>query len=181
MAVSSAARIGGALSILTFRASAAIALAVVTVGGLGLAGVARGYIVADSGWHIAGSKLTPELKDIWSAVRRLTPPDALIFTDQVDETINVLGGWNTFAFRGQRQIYLSSYYTSFELRTDQTKLRKLLALNESVLIGTKSPVEIPTRSHYDNFFAVISVSRAVPSSWKKIYTNRDYAIFRIIS
>jgi hypothetical protein len=44
--------------------------------------------------------------DVWSAVRRLTAHDALIFTDHVDETINIIGGWNTYAWRGQRQIYL---------------------------------------------------------------------------
>ena len=79
----------------------------------------------------------------------------------------------------QRQIYLSSYYTVFELRADNAKLRQLLAINESVLNGTNNPGEIPTRFHYDSAFAVISVSRAAPSGWTKIYGNKDYAIFRI--
>src|SRR5271154_2124151 len=105
--------------------------------------------------HSQGQELTPEVKDIWSAVRHLTPPDALIFTDQVDETINPLGGWNTYAFSGQRQIFLSSYYTAFELRSDEARLRQLLSINDSVLRGTKSPAEVPTRSHYDSMFAVI--------------------------
>ncbi|OIQ71591.1 hypothetical protein GALL_467910 [mine drainage metagenome] len=123
--------------------------------------------------------MPPELKDIWSAVRRLTPDHALIFADQVDETIKVLGGWNTYAFSGQRQIYLSSYYTVFELRNDRTKLRQILSINDAVLRGSKSPTDVPTRSHYDQMFAVVSVSRAVPSGWTKIYSNRNYAIFQI--
>jgi hypothetical protein len=133
----------------------------------------------NSGWNHLGPQLTPELADIWSAVRRLTPQNALIFTDQVDETINVLGGWNTYAFRGQRQIYLSSYYTNFELRADRAKLRGALAINEAVLNGTRRPAEVPTRSRYENVFAVISESRAPPAGWKKIYGNKDYVIFKI--
>ncbi len=169
----------GVASPLTLRTSLAGGLTILLVTGLGLVGVARGYTIVNSGWNSAGPQLTPELAEVWSAVRRLTPHDALIFTDQVDETMNILGGWNTYAFRGQRQIYLSSYYTVFELRADEAKLREVLAVNASVLNGTKSPAEIPTRSHYENVFAVISVSRAVPSGWRKIYGNKDYAIFRI--
>jgi hypothetical protein len=149
------------------------------VTGLGLVGVARGYIIVNSGWDRLGPQLTPELADVWSAVRRLTPQDSLIFTDQVDETINVVGGWNTYAFRGQRQIYLSSYYTVFELRADQAKRRELLAVNEAVLNGTKSPAEVATRSHYGSAFAVVSESRTAPSGWNKVYRNKDYAIFKI--
>jgi hypothetical protein len=156
-----------------------VAIAALTVAGLGLVGTARGRIVADSGWRISGQELTPELKDIWSAVRHLTPPDALIFTDQVDETVNLLGGWNTYAFSGQRHIYLSSYFTVFELRNDKARLHQLLSTNDSVLRGTTSPTDVPTRSHYDAIFAVISNSRTVPATWKKIYSNKTYAIFQI--
>jgi hypothetical protein len=179
VAVLSAIQIRGAAALLTLRASAAVAITALAVAGLGLAGIARGRIVADSGMLSPNQELTPELKDIWSAVRRLTPPDALIFTDQVDETINLLGGWNTYAFSGQRQIYLSSYYTTLELRNDKAKLRRLLSINEAVLRGTKSPAEVPTRSHYDTMFAVISTSRTAPPAWQKVYNNGAYAIFRI--
>jgi hypothetical protein len=179
VAVLSAVHVRELVSLLTLRMTAAIALTTLVVGGFGLAGVARGTIIVNSGWNHLGPQLTPELADIWSAVRRLTPQDALIFTDQVDETINVLGGWNTYAFRAQRQIYLSSYYTVFELRTDQAKLREVLAINGAVLNGTRRPDEVPTRSRYENVFAVISGSRAAPAGWKKIYSNKDYAIFKI--
>jgi hypothetical protein len=178
LAVSSAVHIG-ILSLLTFRVSAVIAMTTLIFAGLGLVGIARGNVIADSGWHNFEPQLTPELKGIWSAVRQLTPPNALIFTDQVDESINVLGGWNTYAFSGQRQIFLSSYYTVLDLRNDKAKLRQVLAINDSVLRGIMNPVEVPTRSHYDSVFAVISKSRTVPPGWKNIYGNRDYAIFQI--
>src|SRR3984893_17884171 len=180
MAVFSAVQIRAGTSPLKFRTPLAIGLTTVMVTGLGLVGVARGYIIVNSGWNLVGPQLTPGLADIWSAVRRLTPRDALIFTDQVDETINVLGGWNTYAFRGQRQLYLSSYYTVFELRADRAKLREVLAINEAVLDGTKRSAEFRTRSRYDDVLAGISGSRAAPSGWKKIYSNKDYAIFKII-
>jgi hypothetical protein len=48
------------------------------------------------------------------------------------------------------------------------------------LNGTRRPTEVPTRSRYENIFAVIPESRAAPSGWKKIYGNKDYAIFKIV-
>jgi hypothetical protein len=173
--------IKGATSLLTFRATAFVAIATIAIAGLGLVGVAGGFVIIDSGWRTHGSELSPEVRDIWSAVRRLTPPDALIFTDQVDETINLLGGWNTYAFSGQRQIYLSSYYTAPELRNDQGKLRKLLSINASVLTGTMKPVDVPTKARREQVFAVIAADRVAPRSWEVIYTNKRYAIFKIIS
>lgn len=179
VAILSAIEVRGPYTPLTFRATAAVAVSAFAVAGFGLAGIARGRIIADSGWHLPGQELTPELKDIWSAVRRLTPPDALIFTDQVDETIDLLGGWNTYAFSGQRQIFLSSYYAVMELRKDKARLNQLLSMNEALLRGIKSPADVPTRSRYDTMFAVVSTSRTVPPAWKRIYRNRSYAIFQI--
>lgn len=178
IATSSAISIEG-LAALTLRMTAATAMTTLAVSGLLLVGVARGLIIADSGYHLLTRPLTPALKDIWSAVRRFTPNDSLIFTDQVDETINVLGGWNTFAFSGQRQIYLSSYYTAFELRKDRAKLRETLAINDSVLAGIQNPSDIKMRRQYENIFAVVSKSRQTPASWRKIYINNDYGLFRI--
>ena len=165
---------------LSLRSSVTVAIATLTVTGLGLLGVARGSIIADSGWHyFARERLTPELKQIWSAVRERTPKDALIFTDQVDETINVLGGWNTYAYAGQRQLYLSSYYTNFKLRSDLQKTRELLSINESVLDGSRSPSTVPTQRKYSSFYAVVSVSHAAPPKWRPVFENRQYALYNI--
>jgi hypothetical protein len=177
--VSNPVRDGDQLFPQSFRMYVAIAISTLSIGGLGLVGVARGYVIVDFDRHFLGPQLTPELKDIWSAVRRLTPPDALVFTDQVDETINVLGGWNTFALSGQRQIYLSSYYTSAELRSDKTRLREVLAVNEAVLNGSRSPFQVQTRGHYKSAYAVVSNSVVSRSNWIKIYANSEYALFQI--
>ena len=106
----------------------------------GLVGVTRGSIIADSGWQITQRvPLTPAVKEIWSAVRERTPKNSLVFTDQVDETEDMLGGWNTYAYAGQRQVCLSSYYTNFELRHDKEKLDEVLAINKE-RAGRKSPI-----------------------------------------
>ncbi|WP_143274178.1 hypothetical protein [Bradyrhizobium canariense] len=108
---------------LTLRTPSSVAATTVVVTVLGLIGVSR-INHRRLGWQFTQAEsLTPALKEIWSAVRERTPKDALIFTDQVDETEHVLGGSNTFAYSGQRQIYLSSYYTNFELRRDHRKLK----------------------------------------------------------
>jgi hypothetical protein len=165
---------------LTLRTTAGVAITTLMVTALGLVGVARGSIIADSGWHfIEREKLTPELKEIWSAVRERTPKDALIFTDQVDETGNVLGGWNTYAYTGQRQLYLSSYVTNFSLVNDLKKVREILSTNKSVLDGNQSPREVPTQHKYNSFYAVVSASHPAPAKWRLVFENRKYALYEI--
>jgi hypothetical protein len=167
---------------LTFRNSALLAIMTLTVTGLGLVGIARGSIIAGLGWHlILRDQLTPELKEIWSAVREHTSKDALIFTDQVDETENILGGWNTYAFSGQRQIYLSSFVTDAELRHDKRKLDQLLAINKAVLDGSRSPQSVPTRRNFRSFYAVVSMTRAIPPFWRPVLKNDRYALYEIVN
>jgi hypothetical protein len=67
---------------------------------LGLIGAGRGYLVLDSGWRQGAPELTPQVRQIWLAVKERTPPDALIFTDQTGVEPTLLGGWNTYAFIG---------------------------------------------------------------------------------
>src|SRR5205823_11080152 len=52
---------------------------------------------------------TPAMRDIWLAVRDLTPTDSLIFTDQTGNTEDRLGGWNDYALMSGRQFYLVSW------------------------------------------------------------------------
>lgn len=162
------------LSLPTIRVLRCAKLAIAA---LALISIGNGVVIISSGWD---RPLSPQLRDVWLAARKLTPQTSLIFTDQVDETPSIAGGWNTYAFIGQRQVYLSSYYTEFELRTSKDKLRDLLATNDAVLSGTKNPMEVTTRARYNEMFAVVSSRRAVPRSWNKLYDNGAYAIFRIL-
>ncbi|MFB9265870.1 hypothetical protein ACFFWD_22390 [Bradyrhizobium erythrophlei] len=164
---------------LTLRA-ASVAATTLTVTALGLIGVARGSIIADSGWHLTENEpLTPALREIWSVVRERTPKDALIFTDQVDETEHVLGGWNTYAYSGQRQLYLSSYVTNFELRQNKQKLDEVLATNNAVLEGRRSPHTVATQRTYSAFYAVVAATKRVPPDWRLDFKNNKYALYQI--
>jgi hypothetical protein len=165
---------------LTFRTSGAVAAATLVITGLGLVGVARGSIIADSGWHFTQREpLTPALKEVWAAVRERTPKDALIFTDQVDDTQDILGGWNNYAFSGERQIYLSSYFTNFRLRYDKEKRNEVLATNAAVLKGDRSPRSLPVQRTYGSFYAVVAIAQAVPANWRPVFKNHQYALYQI--
>ena len=180
VATLSAVRNQAVIPQLTLRTSASVAMTTLMVTGLGLVGVARGSIIADSGWHfVERERLTPELKEVWSAVREQTPKDALIFTDEVDASENTLGGWNTYAYSGQRQLYLSSYVTTFSLRNDKQKLRDILSINKSVLGGDRSPNNVPTRRKHNSFYAVVSMSHAAPAKWRPVFENGRYALYNI--
>lgn len=147
---------------------------------LSLVGIANGSIIADSGWsRFQHEPLTPQLKEIWTAVRTLTPRDALIFTDQVDDTTNIVGGWNTYAFSGQRQVFISSYYTAFELRSNASRRDAVFAVNDAVLSGARSPKDVEIQHKHTSFYAVVSAKRSVPPRWSKIAGNARYALYRI--
>ena len=60
--------------------------------------------------------LSPQLRDIWAAVREQVPKDALVFTDQNGKLPTLLAGWNTFASHGQRQVFHANWYQSAKLR-----------------------------------------------------------------
>ncbi len=153
-------------------------------GAFGLWGVARGNIIIDLGAKGTTPELTPAVRDIWIAVRRHAPFDALIFTDQVADTPQgqtplLLRGWNTYAFAGQRQIYISSHYTTFDLRFDAAKRREVILINDAVLRGAIAPSSVSTRRHYGSFFAVVRTSRRVPLGWQKVYQNSEHSLYSI--
>ena len=76
---------------------------------LGLVAVGRGHLIPESGWQ--AGVLTPQVRQIWLAVKERTPPDALIFTDQTGIEPTLLGSWNTYAFIGATaDIRLQSLY-----------------------------------------------------------------------
>lgn len=146
------------------------------LGAIIVIGIGNGSLIASSGWQGA---LNVQLRDVWLSVRKFTPRNSLIFTDQVDDTPSLTGGWNTYAVIGQRQIFLSSYYTNFELRASPTKLHDVLRINRAVLDGSKDPMEVATRARYNEVFGVVTSGRASPAGWSKLYDNGTYSIFRI--
>jgi len=124
--------------------------------------------------------ITPEARDIWIAVRQRTPAHALIFTDQTGaEPFNALGGWNTYATTGQRQIYVAGWYQSPEFRQSPQLLMERLRLNASVLSGRMQPADLHYRAGpYSDYFAVVGRVRTMPPNWRKVYENAAWALYR---
>lgn len=146
--------------------------------GVGLIGVARGNLILSSGWQ--PGVLTPSVREIWLAVRDRTPADALIFTDQTGIEPTLLGGWNTYAIMGGRQTFASSIYTNSELRLNRQRALEVLGQNDAVFEGRLSPDQLPLPRRYSSYFAVVSCSRPIPPSWRKLFGNRDYCLYEMI-
>jgi hypothetical protein len=146
---------------------------------LGLAAAGRGYLVLDSGWRQGVPELTPQVRQIWLAVKERTPPDALIFTDQTGIEATLLGGWNTYAFIGARQIFVSNLYMNSATRLNRQRALDVLRQNDAVLHGKLPPAQLPLRGRYSDYFAVVSRARSVPVGWVKIFENEQFALYRM--
>ena len=157
-----------------------------SIGALGLLAIAllavgRGQLIIDSGMRTSLYELTPSVRDIWLAVREKTPKDALIFTDQTGNDARLLGGWNTYASSGQRQVYIADWQMSKNLRWDPDKRDEVLERNEQVLRGEIRPTEVPLSRHYGSFYAVVRRDRYVPGKYELIYGNGRYRLYRLAS
>lgn len=148
---------------------------------LGLFAAARGNLVLDSGWRPGGPELTPKVREVWLAVKDRTPPDALIFTDQVSLVPTLLGSWNLYAFIGERQIFASNFYMNAATRTNLALAADVLKENDAVLAGRLAPTQLSLRGRYSGYYAVVSRTRTVPSGWAKMFENEQWALYRIIS
>jgi hypothetical protein len=144
---------------------------------LGLVAVGRGYLILDSGWQ--PGVLTPQVRQIWLAVKERTPPDALVFTDQTGIEPTLLKGWNTYAFIGARQIFVSNLYLNPATRLDHERALEVLRQNDAVLQGDSLPNQLPLRASYSSYFAVVSRARVVPAAWVKIFEDEQFVLYRI--
>jgi hypothetical protein len=143
----------------------------------GLVAVARGNLILDSQWQ--SGVLTPQVRQIWLAVREKTPTDALIFTDQTGMEPTLLSSWNTYAFIGARQIFVSNLYMNSATRLNRELAADILAKNDAVLNGTFSPPQLSLRGRYSSYFAVVSNARSVPPQWVRVFENKQYSLYRI--
>jgi hypothetical protein len=109
----------------------------------------------------------------------LTPADALIFTDQTALEPHLLGGWNTFVALGERQVFVSNLYMNEATRLNKERAISDLRENEAVLDGKLAPENLPLRARYTAYFTVVSATRRVPSTWRRIFENARYAIYEI--
>jgi len=145
--------------------------------GLGLTAVARGNWIVTSGWQ--AGVLTPQVRQVWLAVKQLTPPDALIFTDQTGPEPTLLGGWNTYAFIGARQIFVSNLYINSETRANSQRAEQVLQQNEAVLRGRLPPAQLLLPRRYEAYYGVVSCSRTVPANWRRIFGNEVHCLYEM--
>lgn len=120
--------------------------------------------------------IPPAAFDIWKATREKTPRSALVFADQTGNEPGLLKGWNTYATHGQRQIFISDWYNT-NVRANPAERARLLKLNDEVLSQQRSPSSVPTRHPFQQFAAVVSLSRDMRPPWRRIYANTEYAIY----
>lgn len=139
-----------------------------------LAGAASGALNLSP----ASQAFTPDMRDIWLTVRRLTPKESLIFTDQTGPTEDRLGGWNDFAQAAQRQFYIVSWEVT-PLRFDIGLRRQWLDRNAAVLAGTLDPRRLRLSRPYDGYFAVVSNARVVGGNFTEIYKNPSFTLYRV--
>jgi hypothetical protein len=173
-----ATRLETGSSVPAIRAMMASTVLMVTL--LMLLAAARGTLVLNSGWPGAAA-LTPQVRDIWLAVRDRVPPDALIFTDQTGRDPGFTTGWNTYVLNGERQVYIASWYQSAQLQADPDAREIRLRTNEDVLSGRLDPPRVTTSRPYGSFFAVVSIARKPLLDWKLIYANKDHALYKWIT
>jgi hypothetical protein len=119
-----------------------------------------------------------DLADLWRNVRQLTPPDALIFTDQTGDTPARFEGWNDYAGTSGRQFFLASWQAS-PLRTDATARRQRLEVNASVLQGKISPRDLDLHGRYAAFYAAMRGDTVIPNGFQRLYANEGYALYLI--
>ena len=163
------------------RANGSLATACAVVLAIGMVPVATGKLSLKSGYWFpteTTAGLTPSVLDIWRAVRHRTPQDALIFTDETNERPELRGGWNTYAFHGGRQVYVSQYMQTFAARHDPAILEAALARNSAVLSGETTPRDVPSQLQYSSFYLVVSKQRASPPNWIPVYENQDFSLLK---
>jgi len=120
--------------------------------------------------------LTTEDYDIWRLVAKVVPADGLVFTSMTGKQIDGRHGWNNYPSIAGRQLYLAGWYDG-RLVSDRAEVDRRLALNRRVLAGELSPAEI--ERPFGSYYAVLRRWERFPSSFRLIYANRSFALYRI--
>jgi hypothetical protein len=122
-------------------------------------------------------RFSPQVRDIWQAVRERTPSNALIFT-QTGPDISRLSGWNDYSLSAQRQFYISTWGAG-PFRIDSAAREERLAANEAVLSGKLLPSSLPLQNSYSDYYAVMVNQRMPPAYFELRYRNKAYSLYRI--
>jgi hypothetical protein len=122
--------------------------------------------------------LPRESYGIWTAVRKTTPGDALVFTSLTGPDVEPLAGWDYYPATGERQVYLAGWFDS-QLSSDHADLRRRLALNADVLAGRRAPAALREAAPFGSYYAVVWTDSSVPRTWRLLSSNRYFALYRV--
>ena len=117
---------------------------------------------------------------VWRRVHDVVPKDGLVFTSLTGPVISGDQGWNYYPGVALRQVYLAGWSNS-SLLVHRGELDRRLALNRRVLAGDLHPSELHLARRYSGFFAVVRRGESAPPSFRQLYANDRYALFRIAS
>lgn len=139
-------------------------------------------VAAGSGFGLTSEEPTLTTADygVWQAARRVVPSDGLVFTSLTGNRISGYEGWDYYPGLVRRQVYLAGWSDS-PLLVQTRERRRRLTLNEAVLQGTTPPSSLELSRDYSSFFAVVRRGEHAPSSFRRLYANDRFALYRIES
>lgn len=124
--------------------------------------------------------LTPSDYDIWRRVRDVVPRGGLVFTSLTGPEVTPHEGWHNYPAVSERQLYLAGWYDG-RLIARPAELEQRLARNERVLAGQAAPGSIALERTLEGYYAVLRLSDPVPPSFRRLYANEAYALYRVPS
>lgn len=118
--------------------------------------------------------------DIWREVHAAVPRDGLVFTSLTGPAVTGDQGWNYYPGVADRQLYLGGWYDSVLLARSNDRQRRL-RLNADVIAGRREPRSLKMSRRYSTYFAVLRYSERAPASFRRVYGNKRYVLYRIES
>lgn len=117
---------------------------------------------------------------LWKHVADTVPVDALVFTSQTGPQVTGTQGWNYYPGVAGRQVYFAGW-SNGRLVVDRARLAHRLRLNREVLSGRLSPTLLRLSRRYGAYYAVLLRGERAPPSFRLVYGNERFAVYRIRS
>lgn len=117
---------------------------------------------------------------LWNHVADTVPVDALVFTSQTGPQVTGTQGWNYYPGIAGRQVYLAGW-SNGRLVVDRAQRARRLRLNREVLSGRLPPTLLRLSRRYGAYYAVLLRGERAPISFRLVYGNERFALYRIRS
>lgn len=128
----------------------------------------------------AASTLTSADYDVWHRASRVVPSHGLVFTTLTGAHVDGEHGWNYYPGVAGRQLYIGGWFDS-PLLVDAHERARRLALNHAVVTGARRPQDAPWTRGFDGYYAVLRRRERRPPSFRLLYRNGRFALYRIES